>query len=700
MSIAMSNPTPPAALLAPVAVTAATLMDAAGDLPAFVRAAFGYAVKISHGSLVAQLPDGRRYRFAGTEPGPEAEIIIHDLGFGRRLLEGGDIGFAEAYIAGEWDTPDLTAFLLLFCVNHDAVATLLPGRPIVKLLQRFRHWLNRNSKSGSRRNIHAHYDIGNAFYRQWLDETMTYSSAIFAPGDNNLASAQTRKYRALAEAGGIRAGESVLEIGCGWGGFAEFAAKEVGCRVTGLTISQEQYDFAKRRIFEAGLNERVEIKLQDYRDERGIYDRIASIEMFEAVGEQFWPSYFAQLRDGCAPEARRRCRSSRSRRGSSRATAPRSTSSAAISSRAACCRRRRGSTNSAAPTGCRACQSASSGWITPAHSTPGGSDSGRSGMISRRSASTSASAGSGNITSPIARRASARRTSTCARSSMRSDVRGAGEPGWLQLAAYGLPALPLALLALPFYVIVPSHYATLGVPIALVGQVLLAVRLFDAFSDPIAGHLSDRTRSRFGRRKLWFAAGVPLTALAAYMVFSPPAGAGWLHLLGWGFLLSLGWTIALVPYSAWGAELSRSYDGRSRVTLVREGFTFVGTLAALLLQYAYSGGETGGTDRALSAFAMVMAVALPLAAVAALALAPEPDDRSRERVPLRDGLRAMMANRPFRRLVAAYLANGLANGLPMTLFILFVGDRLELGPKAGLFLLVYFVAASPGCRSG
>ncbi len=279
---------------------------------------------------------------------------------------------------------------------------------------------------------------------------------------------------------------------------------------------------------------------------------------------------------------------------------------------------------------------------------------------------------------------------------MRSDARRAGEPSWLQLAAYGLPALPLALLALPFYVIVPSHYATLGVPIALVGQVLLAVRLFDAFSDPIAGHLSDRTRSRFGRRKLWFAAGVPLTALSAYMLFTPPAGAGWLHLLGWGLLLSLGWTIALVPYAAWGAELSRSYEGRSRVTLVREGFTFVGTLAALLLQYAYSGGETNGTDRALSAFAMTMAVALPLAALAALALAPEPENRSRSQVPLRAGLSAMMANKPFRRLVAAYLANGLANGLPMTLFILFVGDRLQLGPKAGLFLLVYFVAGLAG----
>ena len=220
----MSTASPSIAALSAVPVTAATLPEATRDLPSFVRTAFGYATRLNCGSLTAQLPDGRRYLFSGAAPGPSAEIVIHDLSFGRRLLEGGDIGFAEAYIAGEWDTPDLTAFLYLFCLNHEAVATLLPGRPIVKMLQRFRHWLNRNSKSGSKRNIHAHYDIGNAFYSQWLDRTMTYSSALFAPGDNDLASAQTRKYRALAEDGGIRAGETVLEIGCGWGGFAEFAA--------------------------------------------------------------------------------------------------------------------------------------------------------------------------------------------------------------------------------------------------------------------------------------------------------------------------------------------------------------------------------------------------------------------------------------------------------------------------------------------
>ncbi|MFM9975357.1 MAG: class I SAM-dependent methyltransferase [Beijerinckiaceae bacterium] len=287
--------------MTPIIVDQHSFQDIAGELPVFVRKAFGYALKLQYGTLTATLPDGRKYCFQAPAPGPAAEIVIHDLGFGKRLLEGGDIGFAEAYIAREWDTPDLTTFLYLFCVNHEVVSTLLPGRPIVKLVQRFRHWLNRNSKSGSRRNIHAHYDLGNAFYSQWLDRTMTYSSAIYAPGDNDLASAQMRKYRTLAESGGFRTGEHVLEIGCGWGGFAEFAAREIGCKVTGLTISQEQFNHAKKRIFDAGLAEKVDIKLQDYRDERGVYDRIASIEMFEAVGQQYWPAYFSQLRDRLKP---------------------------------------------------------------------------------------------------------------------------------------------------------------------------------------------------------------------------------------------------------------------------------------------------------------------------------------------------------------------------------------------------------------
>jgi cyclopropane-fatty-acyl-phospholipid synthase len=285
----------------PVPTTRETFARDARALPWLVRRALAYALEIRAGSLAVLLPGGTRLRFVGRDPGPAAEIVVRDYRFANRLLTGGDIGFAEAWVRNEWDTPDLTAFLELFCVNHEAVKTLLPGNPLARWLQWLRHKLNRNTRTGSRRNIHAHYDLGNAFYSRWLDPTMTYSSALFAPGDNDLSSAQNRKYRALAEAGGIRAGDHVLEIGCGWGGFAEFAAGEIGCRVTALTISREQFDWASRRIQEAGLAERVQIRLQDYRDEAGQYDRIASIEMFEAVGEEYWPTFFGQLRDRLRP---------------------------------------------------------------------------------------------------------------------------------------------------------------------------------------------------------------------------------------------------------------------------------------------------------------------------------------------------------------------------------------------------------------
>jgi glycoside/pentoside/hexuronide:cation symporter, GPH family len=274
----------------------------------------------------------------------------------------------------------------------------------------------------------------------------------------------------------------------------------------------------------------------------------------------------------------------------------------------------------------------------------------------------------------------------------------AREPSWLQLAGYGLPGLPLALLTLPFYVIVPGYYANAGLSLALVGQILLGIRLFDAFSDPLAGLLNDRTATRFGRRKPWFAVGVPLTALAAWMVFLPPVPVTAGHLLGWGLALSLGWTIALVPYYAWGAELSPSYDGRNRVTVVREGFAFIGTLVALILNYVISDGlePLPGSAATLEGFALIIAVALPVAALAALTLAPEPPNRSIRQVPFSEGLRFMRDNLPFRRLVSAFLINGLANGFPVTLFVMFVADRLQLAEKAGLFLVIYFVSGLIG----
>ena len=172
---------------------------------------------------------------------------------------------------------------------------------LINTVQRIRHWFNENTRTGSKRNISAHYDLGNAFYKQWLDPSMTYSSALFEDDTADLTAAQHNKYRRLAEAIDLRPGQKLLEIGCGWGGFAEYAAKTFGAKVVGLTISKEQRDFAQARIHNAGLSDKVEIRLQDYRDERDRYDRIASIEMIEAVGEQFWPNYFSQLRDRLLP---------------------------------------------------------------------------------------------------------------------------------------------------------------------------------------------------------------------------------------------------------------------------------------------------------------------------------------------------------------------------------------------------------------
>ncbi len=270
---------------------------ALGDLPRLARLAFRFASRIRRGTLEAQLPDGRRYLFGGSEPGPAAKMIIKDLGFARRLLNGGDIGIAEAYLRGEWETPDLTQFIYVFCINHDVIQSMLAGKPVIRLAQILRHWLHRNTKKQAKRNIHSHYDLGNKFYSAWLDRTMTYSAALFEQGGEDLSTAQMRKYRSLAERMRIEPGQRLLEIGCGWGGFAEYVAKTYGADVVGLTLSREQYDYAKSRIFAAGLNEKVDIRLQDYRDETGSYDRIASIEMIEAVGEQFWPTYFRQLRD-------------------------------------------------------------------------------------------------------------------------------------------------------------------------------------------------------------------------------------------------------------------------------------------------------------------------------------------------------------------------------------------------------------------
>lgn len=198
-------------------------------------------------------------------------------------------------------TPDLQAFLDLVHAGNDDIYDGFLGLKIARAYERFRFWLQSNSKSQARKNISYHYDLGNDFYKLWLDDTMTYSSALFQTGQESLEAAQIAKYASMVDQMGAQPGDHVLEIGCGWGGFAEYAARERGLKVTGLTISREQHDYAVDRIARAGLSDQVEIKMQDYRDETGLYDGIASIEMFEAVGEKYWPVYFKTLRDRLKP---------------------------------------------------------------------------------------------------------------------------------------------------------------------------------------------------------------------------------------------------------------------------------------------------------------------------------------------------------------------------------------------------------------
>lgn len=200
-----------------ISVTSDTIDTVLADLPRIVRLALSFGARLRRGTLDVTLPDGRVIRLGGQEPGPNAAMRLHNYGFASRLINGGDIGIAEAYLAGDWDTPDLTQFLYLFCVNHDLIQAMLNDKPLMRFVQLLQHWFNRNTRRQARRNIHAHYDIGNAFYSAWLDPGMTYSSALFEESTSDLTAAQTNKYRRLAEALDLKPDQTLLEIGCGWG---------------------------------------------------------------------------------------------------------------------------------------------------------------------------------------------------------------------------------------------------------------------------------------------------------------------------------------------------------------------------------------------------------------------------------------------------------------------------------------------------
>ncbi len=280
-----------------------TTTEGQSDLPRYFARVFAAACEMNRGRLDFVLPDGRRFRAEGRNPGPIAELVIHNPEIFARLIREGDLGFSDAYLDEWWSTPDLQAFMDLVHADNDELYDGFPGMGMVRAYEKLRFWLQSNSKRQARKNISYHYDLGNDFYGLWLDDTMTYSSALFETGQESLERAQIAKYASMVDQMGAKPGDHVLEIGCGWGGFAEYAAKERGLRVTGLTISREQFNYAQQRIEKAGLSDLVDFKLQDYRDERGTYDGIASIEMFEAVGEKYWPTYFNAVRDRLRPGA-------------------------------------------------------------------------------------------------------------------------------------------------------------------------------------------------------------------------------------------------------------------------------------------------------------------------------------------------------------------------------------------------------------
>ena len=273
--------------------------------PATAGPVFGLMHKLQHGALEVQLPDGSHAHFGTLKDGePSAAIRLKNWNVCAAALKSGDIGFAETFIAGDWSTPDLTSLLKLFIANRDAIERVVYGTWWGSLLYRVRHLFNRNSRQGSKKNIHAHYDLGNDFYRLWLDPTMNYSSAWFE-GDASkpLHEAQTAKVqRALRECR-VGAGDRVLEIGCGWGALAESAARDFGAEVYGVTLSAEQLAWAQDRLKTQGLA--GQLHFQDYRDIRsGPFDALASIEMFEAVGRAYWPEFFDTLKRQLKPGGR------------------------------------------------------------------------------------------------------------------------------------------------------------------------------------------------------------------------------------------------------------------------------------------------------------------------------------------------------------------------------------------------------------
>ncbi len=275
-----------------------------GRWPFLLRRMQGLLQGLSVGRLVVTLPDGSVLTIEGKVPGPHGQLSIYRWRALQRAGLQGDVGLGEAFMDGDWDSPNLAETLLFFAANTAETGDQFTPSGLWGWLLAGYHRLRANTRFMARRNIAAHYDLGNDFYATWLDPTMTYSAALFAEGANSLEEAQIAKYRALASATGLGAEDHVLEIGCGWGGFAVWAAQNIGCSITAVTLSKAQHDYAQARIERAGVSDRITLLLQDYRSLTGQFDHVISIEMIEAVGEAYWPVYFAKVASLLRPGGR------------------------------------------------------------------------------------------------------------------------------------------------------------------------------------------------------------------------------------------------------------------------------------------------------------------------------------------------------------------------------------------------------------
>jgi cyclopropane-fatty-acyl-phospholipid synthase len=279
-------------------ISTAVTLPSRGTVQGWVLRQIGQRLRC--GTLTVVTPEQARATYRGAAPGPEATLMLHRWRTLRRLLVNGDVGFAEAYMDGDWSSPEPAALLELAARNATPLSPAIDGTPFARLLNRVFHGLHANTMRGSSRNIRQHYDLGNAFYALWLDPGMSYSSALYSAPDMTLEQAQAAKHARVLDMLDVMPGQDVLEIGCGWGSMAELLAQH-DCRVTGLTLSPAQLAYAQERLASRGLSDQADLRLQDYRESSGRFDRVVSIEMLEAVGETFWPRYFDILRARLKP---------------------------------------------------------------------------------------------------------------------------------------------------------------------------------------------------------------------------------------------------------------------------------------------------------------------------------------------------------------------------------------------------------------